>query len=63
MKKLKQKPGCLWLDLTGFSGKGRDLGVQSFIDNLGFIPSELALLSCCPDIIHEHEGVIDDTLL
>ena len=53
----------LWIDLSGFSGKGSDLGVRDFLDNLGFTPSAISLLSCCPDIVHEYDGVIDDAPL
>lgn len=61
--KHKSKNCRLWIDLSGFLGKGRDYGVKAYLDNLGFIPSAVSLLSCCPDFVHEHDGHIDDTPL
>jgi hypothetical protein len=51
------------MDLGGFSGQGPDLGVKAFLDNMGFIPSTISLLTTCPDFIHEHDGRIDHTPL
>jgi hypothetical protein len=63
LKALPRHQTRLWLDLSEFSGKGRDCGVSASIKKWGYIPSAVAMLTTCPDFIHEHDGKIDDTRL
>lgn len=59
-----EKHNChLWIDLSAFPGAGEDYGASKFLGDLGFIPSTISLLCSCPDFVHEHDGVIDDTPL
>jgi len=53
----------LWVELIGFDNQLPDYGVQAYIDNAGFVPDAVSLFVFNPELIHTHDGVIDDRLL
>ena len=60
LKRLKCR---IWGNLDIFTGRGKDLGVSAYLESLGFVPTEISILTYCSDFMHEHDGVIDDTRL
>jgi hypothetical protein len=44
----------VWIELIGFDNTKPDVGVQEYLDKLGFIPAAASFLITAPDIIHEH---------
>lgn len=53
----------LWIELIGFDNQEKHLGVNNFLDRVGFIPDGLSLLLYNPDFIHSHRGLRENSLL
>jgi hypothetical protein len=54
---------CLSLDMRPFDSNAPDLGVPSFLDRLGFIPTKILFHSSGLDRVHCFDGAIDTTYL
>ncbi len=51
---------CLWVELIAFDHQGEDMGVQRYLDGLGFLPDVLSIFMWGPDFVHLHEHLDED---
>ncbi len=45
----------LWIELAAFDNRAPDMGVKSYLAELGFLPEAISLFMWGPDFVHQHE--------
>lgn len=51
------------VDLRAFDNRQEDLGVHTYLEQLGFLPNAISLLENSVEQIHSHDGMIDNRSL